>query len=258
IVGSFTFNDCARMQSDPLIRNLSEGFKLMRDDNRSSATIAQPPEKRSHCHDRLHIDIRERFVQQQQIRRGKQRARQSQALLHSLRILADAPLHIYLSESDLFEQLIAARYLSCGIEPAKVLKILSRRELVIEKRGVRHVSDASVDLARVGAAENANRAARRARKSGDDAQQCGFTGTVLAEQSINASGRQRDAQVVQGRKSAKKLAYSLQDGSRLMLSRTKMGCFGMGRRGGMAVGIGQSSVGVLTCCSRLGGRRLPG
>src|SRR5207237_10159266 len=91
-VSSLALNDRSGMQGDPLVGNSGEGFQLMCDDNHSRSTITQASEQCRHCRDGSSIDIGERLVEQQQIRRGKDCASQRQALLHSLRIVADASL----------------------------------------------------------------------------------------------------------------------------------------------------------------------
>jgi len=252
-VSNLTFDDRAGVQRDPLICNSCEGLQLMRDDNQRSATIPQLSEKFRHHRNRLDVDVRKGFVQQKQLRQGEHRARQRQPLFHSLRIFTDAPLYIYLCESNLFKQFVRTRAARRGIESAKVVEVLSCRKLVVEERRMCHVANASAHSAHILTTENANTATRGPREPDNDSQQRRFTGAVLAEQAIYASRGQRDAHVVKGSESSKELAYAFKDYRRLRIRSTKAGCFGMGMRSGMGFGIRQSSVGILTCWSRLAG-----
>ena len=96
-----------------------------------------------------------------------------------------------------------------------------------------HIADARGHCAHIRAAENADVTARRTRESRNDAQQRRFAGAVFAEQGVDASGGQRDAEIVKRREASEELAYALKDDGRFGMSGIKMGWFGMGRRGGM-------------------------
>src|SRR5712672_1582346 len=157
------------------------------------------------------INVRERLIEQKQIGRGKHRTRQCQALLHTLRIVADTPPRVDVSQSHGIEQVSSAAGGPPRIETAKIVEVLGGRELVVQQRSVSHVADASAHRANIGVAKHAQAAPRWARQSGDDAEQCCLAGSVFAQQGVESAPGESRSEIVERGETPEEFAYSLQD-----------------------------------------------
>ena len=94
-----------------------------------------------------------------------------------------------------------------AVQSAEIAQVFHAAEFVVEHGSVRHVTDflfCRNDLA-----------ARRLGKSGDDAQERGFAGTVFSENGIDTSGVELGSDFAQGSKAAKQLSYLIERDGRL-------------------------------------------
>ena len=105
-------------------------------------------------HDRRRVGVEpvERLVEKQHVRPVNERGRDEHLLPHALRELGHALLP-RVAQAEELEQLVAARQRRLRIEMVQArdeLEVLGRRETVVERRRLRHVPDALLDLERVG------------------------------------------------------------------------------------------------------------
>jgi hypothetical protein len=101
---------------------------------------------------------------------------------------------------------------------------------------MRHIADAVAGGSYIFTSQEGQRASRRTRESGDDAQQRRLPSAVLPQQCVEPACGKCDGEVVKRGKASKDLADAFEDNCR----------FGLGIFGGMDWGFSQASVGLLT------------
>src|SRR5579862_6251541 len=84
-------HDLSGFHEDEFIGDAIEQRRLMGNDNNRFATISKLFEQTHHLARRAHIHVRERLVEQQDLRIIQQRSSERHALPHALRILAYGP-----------------------------------------------------------------------------------------------------------------------------------------------------------------------
>src|SRR5262249_45121881 len=145
---------------------------------------------------RLGVDVGERFVQQQKLRRVKDGASQRQALPHALRVLAYAAGELGIEAHAAYR----IRERSVGIDPvqsSEEAKVLHGGEFVVKQGSMRHVADSSQSVSSLHP-EDADGAVRGGAQAGDHAQQCGFSGAVLASQDVETPRLKLEGNVAHG------------------------------------------------------------
>src|SRR6516165_8587057 len=116
----------------------------------------------------MHIDVRERLVKEDEFGIVKNRASEGKTLTHSLGVLSNATLEVWV-EADAAHAFAADAVVMEPVQAGEVSQVLHAVEFVIKQRRVSHVADAVSDLARSGGAEQCNRALAEFDQAGDDA-----------------------------------------------------------------------------------------
>ncbi len=153
---------------------------LVRDDQDRLARISQPSQDVSHVRRGANIDVRERFIQQNDVRIVQHRARQRQPLPHALRILPDAALQLGI-EPDPLHCAATNFVVADSVQPGEVAKVLHAAEFVVKQRRVSHVTDTVSDLAQRIRSQHFDSALAGLHQSGEDAQQSALAGSVIAQ-----------------------------------------------------------------------------
>jgi len=96
---------------------------------------------------------------------------------------------------------------SIRVQFGKVAKVLHGCEFVVEHGRMAHVCDTAAAFGGIGT-QNRNRSVSRLGQAGDQAQQCGFAGTVLAQQHGNRSRLECERQIADRGKAAEELRNS--------------------------------------------------
>ena len=157
---------------------------------------------------RIHVEVREWLVQQQQLRVRLQHPRQRSPLLHSLGVLPHSPRQRRV-QSHRSQRLLRPAARATAVQPCEVAQVLHRRQLVVEHRLVAHIRNATPLPARL-VAEDMHRTARRRNQPRNQPQQRRFARPILSQHHRRRARRKLHRHLAQRRESPVQLRHRIQ------------------------------------------------
>ena len=176
-----------------------------------AVALAEPSQQLDHLADGFDVHIREWLVEQEQLGGREQYAGKRSALAHALRVLAQGAGEIGI-ESHLAQGFGRAEAGATWVEAGEVAQVLLGGQLVVEHGCVAHVADAIAGVVRFEFAEYPDRSGAGTQQAGENAEERGFSGAVLADQDIAAAGLEIDRHLTERSKGAEELGDLIQAG----------------------------------------------
>src|SRR5207245_6544664 len=105
------------------------------------------------------VDIRERFIEQEEFRIMQQGSSQRYSLSHALRILTDGPPELRI-KSYASDRIGAALVIFDAIKTREIAQVLHPIHLVIKQRRMGHVAELRADRTEIGGSQHLNAATR--------------------------------------------------------------------------------------------------
>src|SRR5690606_18928311 len=152
-----------------------------------TALFRQPLQQLLGDGDRVRVQPVERLVEEEDLRPVQQRGGDHHLLAHPLRVLGQAAV-LDLAQAEQLEELAAPRRRRLRVQVVEArdeVQVLRRRQRVIERRGLRHVADAPLDLERLlddVEPRNHRTARRRPDQAGEDLDGRGLASPVRAQE----------------------------------------------------------------------------
>ena len=182
-------------------------------DDGATASFGQGPgeevaQKLDHAVCGIYVEVGEWLVEQKKLGVGLQGAGEGGALAHALGVLSDRAgeggVESDGAQGHLRRTAGAGATYARGVQVREVTEIFHRGKLVVEHGRVAHVRDTARQLAGLGA-EDTQVAVAWSGQAREQAEQCGFTGTVLPEDDGGDAGGKIEGDATEGYKGSKDL-----------------------------------------------------
>src|SRR5882724_567105 len=176
----------------------------MSDDENGLAGIASVSKQVDHVGGGVNVNVGEGLVEQQDFGIVKQRACQRHPLPHALRVLPDWTREIRI-EANGANRFRAALAVGNAVQAGEVGQILHAAHLVVEERGMSHVTDLVANIVKFLRAENHDLATGGPVEACERAEQSSFAGAVVAEDAVELSAGEFGGDTTQGGEAAELL-----------------------------------------------------